>query len=720
MKNLHRILTLAVLFSLGLSSCKPANPAEPVPAGNTPATTPVIKGETGYPPFPTATAYAPGTPSDDTFTDDQSGFSMAIPSGVDSTNSEAGSGNFQEYVFGSSEVFGYLFPGSAPEGQSLEDTGKDIRDSQAAGLDQLQYKSDSLIELKNGGQAWYSQFTGYVTEYDYTVEVRVYTVINAGQSVTLMLYSLPENFQAWEATIKRMLDSIQLTAPRVMGNPRSMVLLLSGRESQNPRDNDPATTHSAGDNLAFSGLVTYNDRLQVVPDLATGWDLSPDGTVYTFHLQPEATFHNGRPFTAADVVYSWERAADPALDSDTVMTYLSDIAGVKEMHAGDAEHISGLKVIDDHTLQVTIDAPKPYFLLKLTYPTAYIVDQANVETGEDWYRTPNGTGPYRLVRWDPMEKMIYERYEGYYGTKPAIATVVYALYTGEGIRLYESGAIDMTGVGYYNAQRVLDPSDPLNSELVSSVSMCTDYVQFDITRPPFDDVKVRQAFSMAVDRQQYIEVVLNNAALPAKGIYPPALPGYNPDQPGLPYDPDLARRYLAESSYGSAENLPEIIFTDGGFGTSVNRSTAALIQMWEQVLGVTITVENLEPEKMLDEIDMGNHGNLISSGWCADYPDPENFIDVLFHSGTEMNYGDYSNPELDKLLEKARVETNPQARLEMYQQAEELLVQDAPAIFLTHAQSFTLVKPYVKGYIDSPVSTFPYIRYLWMDETYWK
>ena len=226
--------------------------------------------------------------------------------------------------------------------------------------------------------------------------------------------------------------------------------ILEGGESKNPRENDPATTHGSGDNLIFGGLVSYNDQLEIMPELAQSWDISPDGTVYTFHLQPNAVFHNGKPFTADDIVYSWERAANPETESDTVLTYLSDIVGVKEMHDGKADSITGLNIIDEHTLQVTIDAPKPYFLLKLTYPTAFIVDLDNVKTGVDWYRTPNGTGPYRLMRWDPMEKMIYQRFERFYGTKPAIANIIYTLYTGEGIRLYENGSIDITGVGSYN------------------------------------------------------------------------------------------------------------------------------------------------------------------------------------------------------------------------------------------------------------------------------
>ncbi len=673
-----------------------------------------------YPPFPTATVYAPSSESSDVYVNEESGFSIKIPNKVKATNSSPDSGNFQEYEVGNGEIFGYLYPANMQAGDNLQEVGERYRDLQTGGLEQLIYITDKEISLSNGIKAWYSQFQGYYPEGKYSLEVRLITVQNFDHAVVLMFYSLPKYFLPWTSTLNEMRDSIQLSIPTVMGYPRNEVLILEGGENKNPRENDPATTHSAGDDLVFNGLVTYNDKLEIMPELAAGWDVNSDGTIYTFHLQPNAVFHNGKPVTADDVVYSLERAADPATSSDTVMTYLGDIVGIKEKHEGNAESISGLKVVDEHTLQVTIDAPKPYFLLKLTYPTAFVVDRQNVESGIAWYRTPNGTGPYRLVRWDSMEKKVYQRFEDYYGTKPSIPNIVFTLYTGEGIRLYETGAIDITGIGSYNVQRVTDPSDPLNKELMSGVDLCTSFVQFDVTQAPFDDVKVRQAFSMAFDRNKYIEVVLNNAALPAKGIYPPALPGYNLELKGLEYNPEKARQLLKESKYGSAEGLPEIVYTDGGYGSYLNAEVAALSQMWEQNLGVSITIQNLEPEKMLDEIASGNHGQIISSGWCADYPDPENFADVLFHTGKEMNYGKYSNPTLDTLLEQARVEPDVSKRIGMYQQAEQIIVDDAPAIFLTHSISYILVKPYVKGYILSPVSTFPGFRFLWMDDSYWK
>jgi oligopeptide transport system substrate-binding protein len=498
----------------------------------------------------------------------------------------------------------------------------------------------------------------------------------------------------------------------ILGNiPLNQALVLSGGESTNPRDYDPATTHGSGDKLAFSGLVLFDPQMNLVPDLAESWNVSSDGTIYTFHLRSDAKFHDGRPVTAQDVIYSWERAANPQTQSDTVLTYLGDIVGVKEMHAGQADHVSGLKVVDDHTLQVTIDAPKPYFLLKLSYPTAFVLDKANVDSGSDWYRHPNGTGPYKLIEWQRFQDMIYQANQDFYLGQPAIPYVVIQLYSGVGLNLYESSQIDMTGVSSYNADRVLDPMDPLHADLHSGVNLCTGYVVFDVSQPPFDDLKVRQAFSTAFDRQKYIEVVMNEHALPAIGPYPPGLPGYNTGLEGLLYDPARARQLLSESKYGSADQLPSIIYTTAGIGNYTSPDIAALAQMWEQNLGVKITIENLEPDRYLDEIFAGHHGQLFDGGWCADYPDPENFADVLFHTGSTQNNGNFSDPQLDAILDQARTEQDVSKRIGLYQQAEQMIVNDAPVLFTVHTLSYVLVKPYVKGYVWTPID-IPIERYM--------
>ena len=515
---------------------------------------------------------------------------------------------------------------------------------------------------------------------------------------SLMLTSSVQDVQAYQAGLP----------------PLDQAIVYNGGESANLRDYDPATTYSAGDKLVFSGLVSLDPRMNVIPDLAQTWEVSADGTVYTFHIHPNAKFHDGRDVTAGDVVFSWERAASPELQSDTVLTYLSDVVGVREKYLGQAEAISGLKVIDEKTLQVTIDAPKPYFLMKLTFPTSFIVDRDNVAMGEEWVRQPNGTGPYKLTEWKSYEYIVYEANQDFYLGAPSIPYVVYKLYAGDDVRLFETGDVDVAGVGLYSVERMLDPTEPLNANLVTGVDLCTSYVVFDASVPPFDDINVRKAFSMAFDRQRYVDVLYRGLALPAVGPYPPGMPGFSYELEGLSFDPDQARELLAQSKYGGPAGLPEIIYTNAGVGSYVGGNVAALADMWEQYLGVTIKVENLDYNFYYEQIFSGNHGQIFDGGWCADYPDPENFADVLFHTGVPQNHGGYSNPELDALLEAARIEPDVTKRIAMYQEAERIIVNDAPVLFTTHSLSFQLVQPYVKGFVYTPIS-IPLERYMWLE-----
>ncbi|MBI2333333.1 MAG: peptide ABC transporter substrate-binding protein [Chloroflexi bacterium] len=499
-----------------------------------------------------------------------------------------------------------------------------------------------------------------------------------------------------------------------VGVPLDQALVYNGGESANLRDYDPATTYSSGDKLIFSGLVSLDTQLNITPDLAENWEVSGGGTIYTFHIRPNAKFHNGRDVTAQDFVFSWERAASPELASDTVLTYLGDIVGVHEMVAGQVNTISGLKVIDDKTLQVTIDAPKPYFIMKLTFPTSYVVDRENVAIGEKWVRQPNGTGPYKLSEWKSYDYIVYEANQDFYLGAPSIPYVVVKIYAGDSVRLFETGDIDVASVDLYSVERMLDPAEPLNANLVTGVDLCTSYTVFDATQPPFDDVNVRKAFSMAFDRQRYVDVLYRGLALPAVGLYPPGLPGFDYGLQGLPYDPVQARELLKQSKYGGPESLPEIIYTNAGIGSYVGGNVSALAEMWEQNLGVTIKVENLDYNFYYEQIFSGNHGQIFDGGWCADYPDPENFADVLFHGGVPQNHSGYSNPELDALLEAARTEQDVTKRIAMYQEAERILVDDAPVLFLTHSLSYQLLQPYVKGFVYTPIN-IPSERYMWLE-----
>ena len=644
-----------------------------------------------------------------TFASAENGVSVHYPDGWTTQPPDSGDQSLVTFLSPDQSIQSKLFVFPAQSGDTAESVTGQMAGSALSDLTNIAILSDAALTRSDSVSAWSRVVTGSASGND--LKVNLSTFIYGPRAFLLMTYGPPSSYTSNASAINSLLGGVRFQAPVVNGVDRNKALVLSGGESTNPRDYDPATEHDSGDKRIFSGLVSFDTHLNLTPDLAASWDVSPDGTLYTFHLHANAKFQDGRPVTAQDVIYSWERAANPATGSDTVLTYLGDIVGVADMQSGKASHISGLKAIDNHTLQVTLDAAKKYFLYKLTMPVAFVLDQKNVESGPNWYRTPNGSGPFKLTRWDSFKTMIYDANPDYYLGAPSIPQIVVELNAGVGINLYESGEIDMAGISSSSVSRVIDPADPLHPDLVSGVSLCTDYVLFDVSQPPFDDVKVRQAFSMAFDRQKFIDVVDNGVGIPAPGLYPPALPGFNKNLQGLPYDPAHAKQLLAQSKYGGSQGLPPIVYTTSGFGSTAGADVAAMAQMWEHNLGVKITIENIAPDKYLDRLYAGQHGQIFSSGWCADYPDPENFADVLFHTGAQQNTGKYSNPALDSILEQARVEPDVNKRIQLYQQAEQIIIQDAPALFISHGLSYMLVKPYVKGFVLTPIG-IPLERYL--------
>jgi len=456
----------------------------------------------------------------------------------------------------------------------------------------------------------------------------------------------------------------------------------------------------------FSGLVTLDEQLQVVPDLAERWEVHPDGKTYTFFLREGARFHNGRRVTAADFKYSLERACSPRTGSSVAGTYLGDIVGAKEVLTGHADEIRGVQVLDEHTLRIIIDAPKAYFLAKLTYSTAFVVDRENVER-HDWLQQPNGTGPFKLEECS-KQRIVLQRNEYYYRDGPKLERVIFFLSGGSAMNMYENGELDIVSVGPADIERVRDPANPLYAQLSTVPQLNIQYLGFDVTQPPFDDVKVRQAFTLAVDRQKITDVVWKGMRVPAQGIVPPGMPGYKRERSLLSFDPHRARALISESEYGDVSRLPPITLSIGGRGAQLDPITEALVAMYEENLGLEIHVERSE------DVPAGRP-QFFSIGWIADYPDPEDFLDILFHSESGLNHTNYSNPCVDQLLEEARVEQDTQRRMQLYKQAEAMIVADAPWVPLWHSVDYVLTKPYVRGAVYA-AAIFPWLSNVYIEK----
>jgi oligopeptide transport system substrate-binding protein len=467
----------------------------------------------------------------------------------------------------------------------------------------------------------------------------------------------------------------------------------------------------------YGGLVTFDTNLNLIPDLAESWEISSDALTYTFKIRDTAVFHDGKSVTASDFKWSIERAAHPDTASPVAETYLSDIVGVKEVLEGTATSISGITVVDDKTLQIEIDAPKAYFLAKLTYPTAYVLDQNNVESSAgEWTDTPNGTGPFKLTEYKIGERLILERHPNYH-LKPAMLDKIQMnLAGGSSMAMYENDEIHITGVGMLDLERIKDPSDPLNSQLVTaSPSFSVSYIGFNVQEPPFDDPLFRQALSHAIDKELIAREVLADLVVPAYGILPPGFPGYNESLEGLRFDPVLAKKLLSESKYSDLEQRPRIVVTIPGTGGTPNLDLEVIINMWFENLGVEVEIQQVEWATYLQDLDRRKFQAYAGLGWQADYPDPEDFLDILFYSESDNNHGAYNNPEVDRLLRAARI-GDVQDRLKLYELVEEMIVNDAPWVPLWFGSDrYLLIKPYVNGYTIPPM-TVPKMRHIYFSD----
>ena len=452
----------------------------------------------------------------------------------------------------------------------------------------------------------------------------------------------------------------------------------------------------------FGGLVRLGDDLEPAPDIAQSWEVSDDGRTYTFYLRDDVVFHDGTEVTADDFEYSWERACAPDTDSQTALAYLGDIVGVEEVLDGEVEDISGVEVVGDYTLQVTIDEPKSYFLSKLTYPTAFVVDSANAESGRGWWRHPNGTGPFKLRQWEKDNSLVLERNELYYGEVANIDFVVFQLFSGVPMNMYELGEIDVTGVSISYIDKVTDKRGPFYQDLRVVPQLSFSYIGFDCSEPPFGDVNIRRAFSHAVDKDKVVSLVFRDMMQRADGVLPPGMPGFNEDLSGLDFDVERAKQLITDSEYGDVSNLPPITITVMGRGAEIPSWLGAVISQWRDNLGVEVEVRQLEPQWFLYHL-AEEKDDMFYFGWIADYPHPQDFLDVLFRSGAENNYGEYSNPDVDALLDRANVEMDGEVSFALYQQAEQVIVDDAACFPLWFVENYVLVKPYVSGYELTPM-----------------
>ena len=446
----------------------------------------------------------------------------------------------------------------------------------------------------------------------------------------------------------------------------------------------------------FEGLVAYDEKNELKGRLAERWDVSDGGRTFVFHLR-EAKFSDGTPVRAADFKRTWERNLAKALASPVASDYLGAIVGAQEVAEGKAKELSGVKAVNDRTLSVTLDKPRPYFLGNLTYPCAFVLS-AKAPAGE--IRTVEeavGTGPFRLAKVQEDAQVDLAANEGYWNGKPKLARIARPVVIDAATRLsgFRNGSYDL--INLQRADVVGIQGDPkLKAELRYEPRPAIYYFLLNQREyAPFRDARVRRAFALSLNRSGLVDRVLTGET-PANGLVAPGVPGYQADYKGLPYDANEAQDLLTAAGYPGGKGLPALELAYRSGKPDARLACEAAATAWRKDLSAPVSPRALEWGAMLQQRNKDRLQMALMS-WYADYLDPQNFLSLLMTSTSKLNHDGYSNPEFDRLCAEADVDGNPAHRSALYQRAERIAVEDVARLPLYFERAPLLVSPRVSG-----------------------
>jgi len=452
----------------------------------------------------------------------------------------------------------------------------------------------------------------------------------------------------------------------------------------------------------YSTLVEVDASGTLVGDAAESWTISRDGRVLRFVLREDLKFHGGRRVTAYDVKLSFERAINPATRSPNARLVFDDIAGFDDVQAGRTTELRGLKAVDSRTLEITVNFPPKGgdVLQRLAHSAASIVAIEIAGKPGNWFEdTDAGSGPFRLVEWARNQRVVLQNAPAS-PRPPAIGRLEFHVIPDAATRtaVYERGDMDLVQL---TAEDFLRYSrDPVRAKEVRQVPRAT--TQFFILNPavyaPARDVRVRRAFAQVINKEQIIRVIFQGVGVPAAGILPPFVPGYDPRMKGIPYDPTAAQKLLAEAGFAGGRGLPALEIAFNPRGASSKDVAEVLGAAFQKDLGVQTSLVQMDFARYRTAWFNKNvlAGNW--TGWTAAFLDPNYHLGGLFTSGSPSNFANYANPAYDRLIDEANATIDRRRQIARFQQAERMaIVDDVAVIPVMHPRTTLAIKPYVKG-----------------------
>ena len=447
-------------------------------------------------------------------------------------------------------------------------------------------------------------------------------------------------------------------------------------------------------NNIMEGLTRFDSRLQAQPAIAQSWDVSADGLSYTFKIRSGVNWTDGQPVTAHDFVYSWRRLLDPKTASQYAY-FLYDIQNAYEYNTGrliDPARV-GVKAINEQTLRVHLKNPIVYFPSITAFMVTFPQREDIVEANRDQWTEPEfivTNGPFQLSEWRHEYKLGFDANPRYYRGQPNLDGVEMFIINERttALTLYETDGLDMVDLPPESIPSYQGTKEHHRHPLLRGY-----YYSFNTNRPPFDDVLVRKAFSMAIDRKEIVQI-LKGGEIPALSWIPPGMLGHNPSI-GLDFDPKKAKELLAKAGYSGGKAFESVtaVFNTG----PVNNLVAENLQFqWQRNLNIGVQLDNMEWKVYLKRL-RNNPPALFRLSWGADFPDPENFMGLFTSHGGNNRTG-WGDSQYDKLIAQAAFEMGRDRRIQLYNEAQRILVEEkVPIIPLFFSVQNVLVKPYVRG-----------------------
>jgi len=481
-------------------------------------------------------------------------------------------------------------------------------------------------------------------------------------------------------------------------------------EGAKPRTLDPGISDGGSGLEQMQNMfeaLAYVDQVtgDIKPGQAEKWTISSDGLTYTFNLRSGLKWSDGQPLKASDFEYSWKRATDPATKSRYAQT-LWPVKGAEAFGTGKgtAEGMAA-KATDDRTFVVTLERPAPFFMHLVATWTAYPVRKDVIDKAADKWTLTNDTyisnGHYRFVDWKQEQSFTVEKNPNYWGENNGPDTVVWTLFDDQAAKspiAYEAGELDRAVLVGADITRAKNDA-VLSKEVKKFERQGSQWIILDTTNPPLNNVKVRQALSLATNAKQINEVVLKDAFFNAVSIVAPGVPGQKKEN-ALGYDTAKAKQLMSEAGFPDGKGWPaNVKFTFDGASVADKAIAEAIQGMWKTALGIDIVLEPMET-KALDAWRLSRKTapfHFYLAGWGSDYEDPNNWYNLLFHSKADFYYTHWKNAEFDSLLDQGLKENDPAKRKGLYESADKMINTEAPFITVYHWARFDLIKPYIEG-----------------------